>query len=92
MAYCCWTHIQTLQVILNLESTSNVITTCSYIFEAAVENPFDHDVKYILTISLKGAGASDAINIYYPDLYENGASWCNLIFEIGDYRLYEVIY
>jgi hypothetical protein len=81
---------ETYYVILNLDSTDNVITTCSYIFEEAVKNPYEHEVKYILTVNPSGLGVSDAINKYYPDLYENGASWCTLEKDFGDYRLYKV--
>jgi hypothetical protein len=83
---------QTWYIILNLDSTDNVITTCSYIFVEAVDNPREHSVQYIITISPEGIGVADAINIHYPDLYENGASWCNLVVEMGNYRLYEVVY
>jgi hypothetical protein len=60
---------ETYYVILNLDSTGNVITTCSYTFEAAVQNPMEYSVKYILAVSPRNLGESDAINRYYPDLY-----------------------
>ncbi len=83
---------ETWYVILNLDATDHVITTCSYNFNTALENPFEYDVRYILAVTPEGLGASDAINMKYPDLYENGASWCTLVKDFGDYRLYEVIY
>jgi hypothetical protein len=83
---------QTWFVILNLDSPDNVITTCSYTFVDAVEHPQEHNVQYILTIASEGIGAADAINTRYPNLYENGTSWCTLVKDFGGYRLYEVIY
>jgi hypothetical protein len=83
---------ETWYVILNLDATDYVITTCSYNFNTALENPFEYDVRYILTVTPEGLGSSDAINVKYPDLYDNGASWCTLVKDFGNYRLYEVIY
>jgi hypothetical protein len=84
---------QTWYVIMSLDSTSNIITTCSYTFEAALEDPSGHNVKYILALANNGGlGALDAVNVRYPDLYENGADWCTLVMEWDDFKLYEVIY
>jgi hypothetical protein len=83
---------RTFYVILSLDSTEKVITSCSYTFRDAVENPRDFDVKYILTVTTDGLGSSDALNSYYPDLFKNGADWCRLVHDFGNYKLYEVIY
>jgi hypothetical protein len=84
---------QTWYVIMNLDSTGNLITTCSYPFEAALEDPSGYNVKYILTIAnYGGLGVLDAVNVRYPDLYENGADWCTLVMEWDACKLYEVIY
>jgi hypothetical protein len=79
----------TWNVILNLDATDYIITTCSYDFEDAVESPQEYDVKYILTVDPETMLA-DAINNYYPDLYESGADWCTLEKDFGDYKLYKV--
>ncbi len=81
---------QTYYVILHLDSTENLITTSSYTFQQAVADPWEYDVRYILTVNSAGLGISDAINNYYPGLYENGADWCTLEMDFGDYRLYKV--
>jgi hypothetical protein len=81
---------QTYYVILHLDSTKNLITTSSYDFQQAVADPWEYEVKYILTVNSAGLGISDAINNYYPGLYENGADWCTLEKDFGDYRLYKV--
>jgi hypothetical protein len=80
----------TWYVILSLDTTDNVITSCSYTFEDAVEYPFEYNVEYILTVD--ESMPSDSINKYYPDMYENGEDWCTLVKDFGVYRLYEVIY
>ncbi len=79
----------TWYVILNMDSTDKVITTCSYTFEEAIEDPSEFDVQYILLVDPE-VGVADAINKYYPDLYENGASWCTLEKDFGDYKLYKL--
>jgi hypothetical protein len=83
---------ETYYVILNLDSTDNVITTCSYTFGDAVGDPEANDVKYILAVDPSYLGASDAINIYYPDLYNGGEDWCTLVAEFDGYRLYSTDY
>jgi hypothetical protein len=83
---------ETYYIILNLDSTGNVITTCSYTFEDALNNLADSFVLYIVTVNPERLGASDAINIRYPDLYESGASWCTLVMEWDNHKLYKVIY
>jgi hypothetical protein len=79
----------TWYVILNMDSTDKVITTCSYTFKEAIEDPEEFDVQYILLVDPE-IGVADAINNYYPGLYENGAEWCTLEKDFGDYRLYKV--
>jgi hypothetical protein len=79
----------TWYVILNMDSTDKVITTCSYTFEEAIEDPLEFDVQYILLVDPE-IGVADAINKYYPDLYENGALWCTLEKDFGDYKLYKL--
>ncbi len=81
----------TWYIILRLDTTYNVITTCSYTFEEAIKDPWQYNVKYIV-VADPDSLQSDDINTYYPDLYENGADWCTVIFETDDYHLYEVIY
>jgi hypothetical protein len=83
---------KTYYVILNLNSTDKVITTCSYIFDDAVKDPGAYDVKYVLAVDPSDQGTADAINVYYPELYDNGADWCILVAEFDGYRLYETGY
>jgi hypothetical protein len=83
---------RTYNVILNLENTNNVITSCSYNFNAAVKSSESYNGQYILTVDPSDVGALDAINIKYPDLYQNGASWCTLVKTFNGYKLYEVDY
>lgn len=79
----------TWYVIMNMDSPDKVITSCSYTFYGAIESPAEFDVQYILLVDPE-IGAADAINRYYPDLYENGADWCTMEKDFGDYRVYKV--
>jgi len=80
----------TYDVILNLDNTDRVITTCSYEFQKAVLSPDSYNVQYILAVINSGIGKFDAINIQYPDLYDKGASWCTLVKEFNGYKLYKI--
>jgi hypothetical protein len=81
---------ETFYIILNLDNTDNLITTTSYTFKEAVDDPAALDVKYIVAVDPSGLGASDAINMRYADLYENGADWCTLLKSFDGFRLFEV--
>ena len=81
---------ETFYIILNLDDTNNLITTASYTFTDALNDPAEFDVKYIVAVDPAGLGASDAINMRYSDLYENGADWCTLLMSFDGFRLFEV--
>jgi hypothetical protein len=66
-------------------------------FTTKLNDPVDGDIKYLLSVPTTGRGASDALNLRYPTLYETGADIATLELEIpnsGDgqpnWRLYRV--
>ncbi|MGI5218335.1 ABC transporter [Nocardia sp. CA-290969] len=66
-------------------------------FITILNDPAAHGVHYILAVPNSGRGASDAVNVRYPTLYETGAEIATLELEIpndGDnqpiWRLYRV--
>ncbi|MHB8075002.1 hypothetical protein [Desulfosporosinus fructosivorans] len=79
-------------IIIGNLHPNNLVVTCSYNFKDAVENPRDEQINYILVPSTVGSYLNklDAINMAYPNLYENGADWCTLVKEFNNYRLYKV--
>ncbi|MGW5381751.1 ArnT family glycosyltransferase [Nocardia sp. NPDC003963] len=67
-------------------------------FITVLNDPAAHGVQYILAVPNSGRGASDAINVRYPTLYETGAEIATPELEIpndGDdqptWRLYRVL-
>lgn len=66
-------------------------------FITVLNDPAAHGVRYILAVPNDGRGASDAVNVRYPTLYETGAEIATLELEVpndGDnqpvWRLYRV--
>lgn len=66
-------------------------------FTTQLNDPVDSDLVYLLSVPPTGRGASDALNLRYPTLYETGADIATLELEIpnsGDgqpnWRLYRV--
>jgi hypothetical protein len=85
--------VRTYNVILNTNHPGNIVTTCSYDFKAALNNPRKKRIGYILIPSYQNDfNRQDAVNNRYPQLYERGAKWCVLAKEFGQYyRLYRVV-
>jgi hypothetical protein len=80
----------TFEVVLELDNTDRIITSCSYEFRDAVASPKLYGVQYILAVKDEGLGKLDAINIQYPDLYRYGATWCTLVKDFNGYELFQV--
>ncbi|GAA3700840.1 glycosyltransferase family 39 protein [Gordonia hankookensis] len=66
-------------------------------FDETVNNPAAHGVRLMLAVPVTGRGASDALNIRYPTLYENGGGIGVLMLEapnqgvdLPDWRVYRV--
>ncbi|MGV0851643.1 ABC transporter [Mycolicibacterium phlei] len=66
-------------------------------FTEKLNDPVGQGVKYLLAVPPSGRGISDALNVRYPTLYDNGAEIATLELEIPndgdsqpDWRLYRV--
>lgn len=66
-------------------------------FSAILNDPAAHGVRYMLAVPRSGRGASDALNIRFPTLYENGAQIGVLVLEarnqgadLPTWRIYRV--
>ncbi|WBP96286.1 ABC transporter [Mycolicibacterium neoaurum] len=66
-------------------------------FTELLNDPSGRGIKYLLTVPPIGRGASDALNLRYPTLYDTGAEVATLELEIPndgdgqpDWRLYRV--
>lgn len=67
-------------------------------FTALLNDPSAGGIQYLLAVPPAGRGASDALNLRYPTLYETGADIATLELEIPndgdslpDWRLYRVL-
>ncbi|NED60694.1 ABC transporter, partial [Streptomyces sp. SID10244] len=66
-------------------------------FSTILNDPVAHGVQLMLSVPPTGRGASDALNVRYPTLYENGAGVGVLVLEarnqgsdLPDWRIYRV--
>lgn len=66
-------------------------------FVTILNDPVAYGVQYLLTVPDSGRGASDALNLRYPTIFENGAGIASLEFEVvnsgfdrPDWRLWRV--
>lgn len=66
-------------------------------FTEMVNDPAAHGVRYMLSVPRSGRGESDALNVRFPTLYENGAQVGVLVLEarnvgadLPDWRIYRV--
>lgn len=81
----------TSKVILSLDKPENIITTTHDNFDLAIIQPIHEDVEYILIPKPAGVGLLDAINHTYPDMYDHGTQWLELVEDFEGYRMYKVI-
>ncbi len=82
---------RTYYAIMNVENVDNLVISCTPNFNEAVQNPAANDIDYIVVPQIGSYGNMDALNIAYPDLYNNGADWCTEIASIGEFKIYKVL-
>ena len=81
-------------VIMAVNSPQRLFISNDTNYFKVLANPIG-TVAYILVLDPKTVGAVNTINITYPTLFENGASWATLVWDSGDqtinhWRLYQV--
>ncbi len=60
-------------------------------FKHAISDPQKYGVEYVLIPKPGSASVISAINNAYPNLYEQGADWAELVKDFGsDWRLYKI--
>lgn len=77
-------------IIMNTDNVDQLVVSCSTDFAEAVADPAGHHIDYLLVPQSGGYGNMDALNIAYPNLYNNGADWCEEVVSIGEFKLYKV--
>ncbi len=82
-------------VWLSSEHPRQFVITSDYDFKAAVNRPWEHNVQYLL-VSSPAISDSDALNVRYPTLWNDGAGMSRLVYAIdgaGDeerFRLFRI--
>ena len=78
-------------MIVNIRHPRNLVITNDRDFEAASNNPQEHQVDYILVSRLEGA-VLQIIHQKYPELFDKGMPWTQLVKDFnGEWRLYRVL-
>lgn len=77
-------------IILNLDSTQNVITDTNPKFKEDLLEPAANHIEYILVAAPKEGENPDLVNIQYPGLYADGTAWCTLEKAFDGFKLYKV--
>ncbi|MEF3304026.1 hypothetical protein PV407_12705 [Paenibacillus sp. GYB003] len=80
------------RIILKSGRPERYVITSDRIFRKAMSDPHAYGIDYILLPRPTKESDGSAINVTYPNLYANGAEWCELYREFGDnrWRLYKV--
>ena len=79
----------TYNIALNVDHFQNLVVSSSMNFKACVADPVGNGVEYVLIPDPKDA-PSDALNLAYPNLYEQGTDWCVEAREFSGYKLFQV--
>lgn len=79
-------------IILESKFPKRFYITSDFEFKDAISNPKAYKVEYILVPKPGSASVISAINDAYPNLYDHGSDWTELVKEFGTrWRLYKVI-
>ncbi|NLG05335.1 MAG: hypothetical protein GX567_16160, partial [Clostridia bacterium] len=77
-------------VILNVNNIDNLVVSSSLNFYECVSAPGKYGIEYVLVPDTSGVGNLDALNQRYPNLYKDGAEWCELEADFEGFRIYRV--
>lgn len=81
--------MQGFPIIASTERPDTFVVPSDRDFVTILNDPAAHGVKYMLTVPEDGRGASDALNLRYPTIFETGAGIASLDMEVvnsGDDR------
>ena len=79
-------------LILNLAHPENLIINSVSGFYTIVKKPWEYGVRYVLVSMPEEQSFPDEFNLVHPGLYKHGADWCVELEDLGNYKIFEVIY
>lgn len=82
---------RTYYAIMNVNDLDSLVISSNLNFEAAVRDPQANQINYVVVPQIGSYGNMDALNIQYPDLYNEGADWCTEVASIGEFKIFKVI-
>jgi hypothetical protein len=84
-------------VVLSSDHPRQFVIPSDHDFVNILNDPVEYEVSYFLTVPNSGRGTTDAVNLRYPTIYQDGADVAVLELEFvndgsdqPDYRLYRV--
>ncbi len=81
---------RTYYIIMNADHPEEWVISCSTDFEDCVADPVRTGIDYIVVPQIGSYGNMDALNIAWPELYNNGAGWADEVASIGEYKIFKV--
>ncbi|MDF2726093.1 MAG: hypothetical protein K0Q59_5771, partial [Paenibacillus sp.] len=80
-------------LILASKIPQKFVITSDSLFKESISDPYVYDIEYMLLPRPYTGGPISAINIAYPNLYNQGAPWVEKAMDFGDgrWRMYKVI-
>ncbi|MCR5735021.1 MAG: dolichyl-phosphate-mannose--protein mannosyltransferase [Lachnospiraceae bacterium] len=81
---------RTYYIIMNAKDPEEWVISCSPDFEDCVADPVKSGIDYMVVPQIGSYGNMDALNIAWPDLYNNGAEWADEVASIGEYKIFKV--
>ncbi|WAG53866.1 glycosyltransferase family 39 protein [Clostridium estertheticum] len=79
-------------IILKTQFPRRLYISSDYYFNEAISDPQKYGVSYILIPKPGSSSVISVINNAYPNLFEHGAEWAELVRDFGSkWRLYKVI-
>ncbi|MCR5251823.1 MAG: dolichyl-phosphate-mannose--protein mannosyltransferase [Lachnospiraceae bacterium] len=81
---------RTYYVIMNADEPERWVISCSPDFDDCVADPVHTGVDYIVVPQIGSYGNMDALNIAWPELYNNGCDWAEEVTGIGEFKIFRV--
>lgn len=74
--------VQGFPIIASTERPDRFVVPSDRDFVTILNDPAAHGVRFMLTVPEEGRGTSDALNLRYPTVFENGAGIASLEMEV----------
>lgn len=74
--------VQGFPIIASTKRPDRFVIPSDRDFVTILNDPAGHGVQFMLTVPNEGRGTSDALNLRYPTIHDNGAGIATLVMEV----------